>query len=71
MTRYLHERTALLPALDPADLLGGPAEIGRQSIQRAVSLPQQVDDGAAHGVGDRVKRAAVGGGVEVVHGRDP
>lgn len=31
MTRYLHERTALLPALDPADLLGGPA-IGKSTV---------------------------------------
>lgn len=31
MTRYLHERTALLPALDPATLLGGPA-IGKSTI---------------------------------------
>lgn len=31
MTRYLHERTALLPALDPAQLLGGPA-IGRSTV---------------------------------------
>jgi len=31
MTRYLHERTALLPALDPAKLLGGPA-IGRSTV---------------------------------------
>ena len=31
MTRYLHERTALLPALDPASLLGGPA-IGKSTI---------------------------------------
>lgn len=32
MTRYLHEQTALLPALDPADLLGGAA-IGRSTIE--------------------------------------
>ncbi len=31
MTRYLHERTALLPALDPASLLGGPA-IGKSTV---------------------------------------
>jgi len=31
MTRYLHERTALLPALDPANLLGGPA-IGKSTV---------------------------------------
>ncbi len=31
MTQYLHERTALLPALDPASLLGGPA-IGKSTI---------------------------------------
>lgn len=31
MTRYLHERTALLPALDPAALLGGPA-IGKSTV---------------------------------------
>ncbi len=31
MTRYLHERTALLPALDPTRLLGGPA-IGRSTV---------------------------------------
>ncbi len=31
MTRYLHERTALLPLLDPADLLGGPA-IGKSTV---------------------------------------
>ena len=31
MTRYLHERTALLPALDPADVLGGPA-IGKSTV---------------------------------------
>lgn len=31
MTRYLHERTALLPALDPATLLGGPA-IGKSTV---------------------------------------
>lgn len=31
MTQYLHERTALLPALDPAALLGGPA-IGKSTI---------------------------------------
>ena len=34
MTQYLHERTALLPALDPAGLLGGPAigKIGRAHV---------------------------------------
>ena len=32
MTRYLHEQTALLPALDPADLLGGAA-IGQSTIE--------------------------------------
>jgi type III pantothenate kinase len=32
MTRYLHEQTALLPALDPADLLGGAA-IGRSTVE--------------------------------------
>lgn len=31
MTRYLHERTALLPSLDPAALLGGPA-IGKSTV---------------------------------------
>ncbi|GBL43061.1 type III pantothenate kinase [Verrucomicrobiota bacterium] len=31
MTQYLHERTALLPALDPAGLLGGPA-IGKSTV---------------------------------------
>ena len=31
MTRYLHERTALLPALDPTSLLGGPA-IGKSTV---------------------------------------
>lgn len=31
MTRYLHERTALLPSLNPADLLGGPA-IGKSTV---------------------------------------
>lgn len=31
MTQYLHERTALLPALDPAALLGGPA-IGKSTV---------------------------------------
>jgi type III pantothenate kinase len=31
MTQYLHERTALLPALNPADLLGGPA-IGKSTV---------------------------------------
>lgn len=31
MTRYLHERTALLPALDPDGLLGGPA-IGKSTV---------------------------------------
>ncbi|MGA0133764.1 MAG: type III pantothenate kinase [Opitutales bacterium] len=31
MTRYLHERTALLPPLDPARLLGGPA-VGRSTV---------------------------------------
>ena len=31
MTQYLHERTALLPALDPASLLGGPA-IGKSTV---------------------------------------
>ncbi|MFN5806049.1 MAG: type III pantothenate kinase [Opitutia bacterium] len=31
MTRYLHERTALLPSLDPARLLGGPT-IGRSTV---------------------------------------
>lgn len=31
MTRYLHERTALLPELDSARLLGGPA-IGRSTV---------------------------------------
>lgn len=32
MTRYLHEQTALLPALDPADLLGGAA-IGQSTVE--------------------------------------
>ena len=31
MTRYLHERTALLPALSPDALLGGPA-IGKSTV---------------------------------------
>ena len=31
MTQYLHERTALLPALDPSALLGGPA-IGKSTV---------------------------------------
>ena len=31
MTQYLHERTALLPALDVASLLGGPA-IGKSTV---------------------------------------
>lgn len=32
MTRYLHEQTALLPALDPSDLLGGAA-IGQSTVE--------------------------------------
>jgi len=31
MTKYLHERTALLPELDPSTLLGGPA-IGKSTV---------------------------------------
>jgi type III pantothenate kinase len=31
MTQYLHERTALLPALDPDSLLGAPA-IGKSTV---------------------------------------
>lgn len=31
MTQYLHERTALLPALDPKNLLGAPA-IGKSTV---------------------------------------
>ena len=39
MTQYLHERTALLPALDPAALLGGPAIGSRPSTRCAPAAP--------------------------------
>jgi type III pantothenate kinase len=32
MTKYLHERTALLPQLDAQDLLGGPT-IGKSTVE--------------------------------------